>query len=241
MGKKKDYLPDTIEDLNEMYYGKNMNGKDLNFEMRKNYEDYIQSGIINQKREQEVRELFSPIGELEKIKRKKGETTIDFKCENEKLIIEVTSLNTPSYQDIEIDIITKMNTAIEHVEEKDTSEFRDYSKGGIIFYSAEFNFFSKIGKIINSINILNETIFPVSKLDFLGFIPDLASIDGRSSRDLFPPVIYVRKKRIQELFTSKLPQFRVIFWGDSWVYARDVQDRLLDAPDVQSEVGRLEL
>ena len=198
-----------------MYYGKNRNGKDLNFERRKKYEDYIRSEFISPGREQEIMELFSPIGELEKMKTKKGETTIDFKCKDEKLIIEVTSLNIPPYHDIEIDLIDRINTAIEHMEEKDTSEFRDYSKGGVIFWSTVFGFISKIGEIINSTNILDETIFQVSKLDFLCFIPDLASINGRSSRELFPPVIYVRKKRIQELFKSKLPEFRVIFWGGS--------------------------
>ncbi len=212
MGKKKDYLPNNIEALEEIYYGKNMNGKDLNSERRKKYEDYIRSKFISPGREQEIMELFSPIGELEKIKRKEGEATADFKCENEKLIIEVTSLDIPSDQDIKIDLIAKMNRAIGHIEEKDTSEFQDYSKGGIIFYSVEFNFFSKIGEIVNSTNILGETIFPASTLDFLCFIPDLASINDRSSRELFPPVIYVKKKELRELFTSKLPEFRVIFW-----------------------------
>ena len=75
MRNKKDFLPNTIEDLEEICYGKTGNGKDLNFVRLKKYDDHIRSGIISLIREQEVKELFSPIGKLEKIKEKGGKLT----------------------------------------------------------------------------------------------------------------------------------------------------------------------
>ena len=202
-----------MKDLEGMYYGKN--GKDINFERLKQYENDIRSKIESPIREREVKELFSPICELEKIKEKMGKKTFDFKNENEKLLIEVTSLNTPPYPDpdFEINLIDRINNAIRHIEEKDASEFQDYLKGGVIFWSILFNLFSQIGKIIQSKNILAETIFPESKLDFLVLLPESASINGRSSRELYPPIAYVKEKSVQELFKKKIPQVRVILLG----------------------------
>lgn len=215
MRKKKDFRPNTMKDLEEIYYGKTENGKDINFGRLQQYEDYVRSGIESKNQEQEVKELFSPIGELEKIKEKKGEKTFDFKNENEKLLIEVTSLNTPAYPDpdFEINLIDRINNKIRHIEEKDASEFQNYLKGGVIFWSILFDFFSEIGKIIRSKNILAETIFPESKLDFLVLLPESASINGKSSRKIYSPITYVKEKRVQELFEKKLPQIRVILLG----------------------------
>jgi hypothetical protein len=209
MKKKKDFRPNTMKDLEGIVYGND-------FERRKKYEDYVRSGIESPIREQEVKELFSPIGELEKIKERKGEKTFDFKYENEKLLIEVTSLDTSPCPnlDIEIDLIDRINNAISHMEEKDASEFQDYLKGGIIFWSILFDFFSEIEKIIRSWDILDKTIFPESKLDFLVLLPDSASVNGRSSRELHPPFVYVKEKRVQELFDKKLPQIRVVPLGN---------------------------
>jgi len=215
MKKKKDFRPNTMKDLEEIYYGKNGNRKDTNFERLQQYEDDIRSRIESKNQEQEVKVLFSPVSELEKIKEKKGEKTFDFKDESEKLLIEVTSLNTPAYPNpnFEINLIDRINNAISHIEEKDASEFQDYLKGGVVFWSILFDFFSEIGKIILSRNILDKTIFPKSKLDFLVLLPESASINGRSSRELYPPIIYVKEKRVQTFFENKLPQIRVILLG----------------------------
>jgi len=217
MKKKKDFRPNTMNDLEKIYYGKTGNGKDINFKRLKQHEDDIGSKIENPIREQEVKELFLPIGELEKIKEKKVKKTFDFKNENEKLLIEVTSLNTPAYHDpnFKINLIDRINNAISHIEEKDASDFQDYLKGGVLFWSILFYFFSEIGKIIQSKNILAETIFLGSKVDFLVLLPESASINGRSSREVYPPIVYVKEKRIKELFEKKLSRIKIVLLGSN--------------------------
>jgi len=89
MGKRRKYKDWTIEDLYKVYYGPNMDGKNVSANEIKQYEDALRTKLVTKHwREREVKRIFSYHGEVESIRRSNKEKTSDFKIEDEKLILE---------------------------------------------------------------------------------------------------------------------------------------------------------
>lgn len=138
------YKVKTIEDLEKIYYGPNKNGKNVLPSEIKKYEDYIRTKVISPMNEGEVKQFFAPIGEIKRISRSQNETN-DFIIENNKLLIEVTSINTTiegdqdEYGNISINLsanenefIERINRCIDHVEKK--KSYEGYYKIAAIYY-----------------------------------------------------------------------------------------------------------
>ena len=134
------------------------------------------------------------------------------------MLIEVTSIDFGTKKEIfvtENKIISKLRKAVGHIAEKDTDEFQNYYKGGVIFYTSLFNFLSKFGDLIQNTKFIKTTkIF--EKIDFIVFIPEPAFINNKSSRELQPPVFYVKNRAIFKLFKRKLndKNYKINFISD---------------------------
>ena len=91
--KKKGFLPDDIEDLETIFYGSNKNGKNIDLHRQRRYLDWSKSQIMSPAYEQHVKTMFSPLGKMVKIPENKKRPTFDYKIDNRRMLIEVTSLN----------------------------------------------------------------------------------------------------------------------------------------------------
>ena len=192
------HIPKNIEELTEIYYGPNGN-------KRNKYENWAKTKIISPQYEKEVIAIFGSIGDVVKISRSRGKT-FDFKIDEEKILIEVTSLDSETDQNsvmTEDKIVSKVNEKISHILEKDKSSFQDYYTGGVIFYTTILNFRSELGVLIQDSDFIKKCEITESDVDFLVFLPESASINNQDSRKMCPPVFYVKNKSLLRLFSEK--------------------------------------
>lgn len=204
--KGKPFIPENIEDLEKMYYGENKDGTNIKYDLIKKHQTWLKTNTFSPLNEKEIVEIFSPLGKVVKIKEIPNQKTFDFKIDEEKILTEVTSLDFMVDAKITITenkIIYKMQKAIGHIVEKDTKGFQDYYKGGVIFYTILFDFFSKIRDLIHNVKFLETAEIFKNNLDFLVFLPERASINNKSSRKTQPPVFYVKNQDLFELFKRK--------------------------------------
>ena len=205
--KKKDYVPKDMEDLETIFYGPNKDGRNVDLYLQKRYLDWLRSQVLSQAFEDSVKKMFSPLGETEKIPESQKRPNFDYKIDDRKLLIEVTSLNIDETSPGDLtrrhltrdEVLKKLKTAIDHVMDKDGSPFPGYRKGGAIVYTLPFNLFSELNKLLDEeLPEMNEMFG--NDLDFLIFFPQPASIENRSSWEVFPPVFYVKDRSLAEEF-----------------------------------------
>lgn len=203
---QKDVEAKTIEDLEKIYYGENKDGTNVDYDLIEKHQTWLKTNIFSPSNEKEIAEIFSPLGKVAKIKEIPNQKTIDFRIDKEKMLIEATSVDFGTKKEIvvtEDKVIAKLQKATGHIVEKNTGEFEGYYKGGVIFYTIVFDFFSKIGDLLQNVEFLKTIKIFENKLDFLVFLPERASINNKSSRELQPPVFYVKDKYLFELFKRK--------------------------------------
>jgi len=204
--KKKDYIPNTIEDLYEIFYGPNKDGKNVDSFRLRRYLDTLRGRFLSPAYEHHVKEMFAPLGRIEKIPENQDHTNFDSKIDSRKLLIEVTSLNITETAPTTLtreDTLRKLKSAIDHILEKDDSPFPSYRKGGVIIYTLIFNFFSGFNKLLNDELPEISGMFN-NDLDFLVFFHEPASINNKSSFETYPPVFYVRNTLLVEEFREAL-------------------------------------
>jgi len=197
---KKSFEPEDINDLTDIYYNPDR------AEDREKYESLVQ-GMLSEIQENEIKNIFSVFGDCQKVPTRKNKKTVDFKIDEAKLLIEGHSYNpnyfivkTLSYPTHTFNVI---NTAIKHAEEKDYSEFPGYFKGEVIHWSSKFLEHADPWSLKQDKNFLE--IIQKSQLDYLIILPQEASISGHDSREVYPPLVFV-KVSLRELFKQKLPK-----------------------------------
>ena len=110
----------------------------VDLEKLKKYEDFQKTKILSPSNEDEIIEIFKPIGQAVKIPERKDKKTFDFRIDDEKILIEVTSLDSgiDSHTIItENKILSKLLKAVNHIIEKDEIDYQNYYLGGVIFYT----------------------------------------------------------------------------------------------------------
>lgn len=145
------------------------------------------------------------MGEVKKIAKQKHKKTYDFRIDQAKILLETTSLSvtlTALPTTVNDDwILSKLQSAVDHIKEKDTPLLPDFFRGGLIVYETVFNFLTKFHLKLNG-RLASLTGFLNDSLDFLAFAPQPASIDNISSLDQFPIVFYVKEGQLAELFRT---------------------------------------
>jgi len=192
---RKKFLPEDIEDLTSMYYDQSR------LKDKTKYESGFQN-ILAGWQEKEIQEIFNNFGKCEKIPRA-TQKTFDFKVDESKLVFDVTTINPPTDKHI-IDgnpkwITNKIQDAITHILEKNSTGFSEYLRGGVIYCS------SVLVSLTDICSMLDKVVPGLmADLDFLVFVPQAASIGGKSSRELYPTKAFVKNSNLFELFTNKL-------------------------------------
>jgi hypothetical protein len=148
-------------------------------------------------------QIFSPLGKVEKIPEIKRKKTFDFRIDQSKILLEITSLAVTltvlptTFNDDWL--FRKLQEVIDHVKEKDTPALPDFFKGGAIIYETIFNLMTRFHlRLDDELPRLARLLD--NELDFLVFVPQPASIDGHSSFDEFPIVFYVKDGPLVETF-----------------------------------------
>ena len=215
MGKRQKYKNWTIEDLHKVYYGPNMDGKNVSKNGIIQYEDDLRTKLITKWREEGVKQIFSYLGKVETVPKSNHKKTSDFKIEDKKLIIEVTSINTtpageqdengciplnlPLNEDA---FIEKINKGIEHAEEKEDT--LGYSKIAVIYNDPVMLGLRPdlMEKLVNP-EFIRKTGFLSSSLDGLMFLPPkLTILEGDSDIKIPGPVCYVKGQKTVDLLSG---------------------------------------
>lgn len=203
--KEREFPLKDMNELEEVFYGKSGDGKDIDWGKYRRYNDWLQTEAQSPTFEATAKQIFSPLGNVEKIPEIRGKKTFDFRIDQSKILLEVTSLGvTPTALPTTFNdnlILRKLQEAINHIKEKDTPSLPGFFKGGAIIYETVFNLMTKFhlgldAQLPVTTGILN------NELDFLAFIPQPASIDGHDSFDEFPIVFYVKEGPLIDLFRS---------------------------------------
>jgi len=122
---KKNTLPKNIKELGEIFYDENKK------EERKRYLDSLKTKVLSPDLEKEVSRIFKDLN-FKKIE-KSGLKTFDFKDINQKILAEITSIDFGIDSEInEIKSKPKISKAIRHLGEKDSNNFPDFARGGIM-------------------------------------------------------------------------------------------------------------
>ena len=174
----------------------------MDYSLLRKYQDDLRTNVGSPDNESRVKSIFSKLDKVDKIPETKGKETYDFKVDEHKILIEVTSIKavisgiptefTPEK------ILDKVETAIGHIKNKDRSEFPDYVKGGVVFYDLVFNFIIKFHSRLDE-SFPEWSGLAEGDLDYLILIHQPASISGESSFEKYPVVCYVRDKSIAEM------------------------------------------
>jgi len=225
MGKRQKYKNWTIEDLYKVYYGPDLDGKNVSKNEIEQYEVDLRA-LVTKWREEEVKQIFSYLGKVERVPRSNRKKTSDFKIEDEKLIIEITSINTAPVGEQDEDgciplnlphnedaFIEKINRGIEHAEEKEDT--RGYSKIAVIHNDpAMFGLKPDFMEKLFDPDFIKKTGFLSSSLDGLMFLPPKLAILGDDSDIKIPgSVCYVKEQKMVDLL-SRISGLEVKLLGD---------------------------
>jgi len=211
----KAYKDMTYEDLLKIYYGPNLNGKNVSKKGIEQYENALRTKLVTKWRERDVAQIFSYLGEVEPVRRSNQEKTSDFKIVAAKLIIEATSINTApageqdEYGRIPLNLprsddefIEKINKKIEHAEKKEDMLGYD-KKIVVIHYDVVLVGLrpALIEKMSNP-EFIMKTRFLSSSLDGLIFLPPKIAMLGGDNIKIPGPICYVKGHKIADLLSN---------------------------------------
>ena len=195
-------MPKDIDDLEKIFYGPNKNGKNVDLYRQRRYLDLLRTQVMSPAFEGDAKAMFAPLGKMEKIPENQERPTLDYKIDDRRLLLEVTSLNIDEAYPTRLtggETLKKLKGAIDHILTKDASAFPGYRKGGVIIYTLVFNFFSKLDKLLDD-KLPEISGMLDNDLDFLVFLHEPASISNKSSWELCPPVFYIKDALLAEEF-----------------------------------------
>ena len=203
MSRKRRHYPKEIEELENIFYGGN-------FSKKRKYMDSIHTDVISPHLEKEILKFINPGLSHKKITEKGSVKTFDYVIVDEKILLEVTSMNAPvmtsEYFDSSTNLSVKINEKILHIEEKYTSEYDDFICVGAIFVDLILCIFAKAMELVKLTENVAESDFKKSRVDLLIFLPRPASINGISSDEKYPPVLFLKdiakKKLAQKVFPN---------------------------------------
>jgi hypothetical protein len=221
MDKKGYEPPHAIEDLMRVYYGPDVDGKNVSSDEISRYEDFARTEIISPQLERLVEELLSPLGELDEVRENKFNKVPDYEIKKEKIYVEVTSINTSrrsnvrgSYLSLNMpengdDVVSRLNKCVQHVESKRNELEGGHLLCGVVFYDVELATLKKFHRVISDQKLIERTNFMSSHVEALAFVCMPASINGKSSWELYPPIFYVKGKPLFNIF-SKISGSKII-------------------------------
>jgi len=214
--KKKDYVPKDMEDLEKIFYGPKKDGRNVDRYRQRRYLDLLRTQVMSPAFEGEVKAMFASLGKIEKIPENQKRTNFDYKIDDRRLLLEVTSLNIDEAYPTNLtreETLKKLKVAIDHILTKDASPFPGYRKGGVIIYTLIFNFFSKFDKLLDD-KLPEISGMLDNNLDFLVFFLQPASIivaPAHSSWKPSPPVLYIKDGLLAE-------EFKKAFQGQNYKF-----------------------
>lgn len=215
MPKKKDHIPKNMTDLEEIFYGSDI-------ERRRRYYNHLRTTVKSPMHEEMVDKLFASLGRVDKIP-KSPKPTFDYEIASEKMLIEVTSLNVDEAPPIirmpnKKGMLEKLDAKVEHILEKDTSKYPDYRKGGVIFYSILVNVGKRFNRILDQ--TLPERSRMLNNLDFLIFLHEPGVINGIDSWEIYPPIFYMKDKTLCMRLRNSVKDVQAKFFsrqGAKWI------------------------
>ena len=161
---------------------------------QKEYENWVLDKIMTPMRENEIKDLFSFLGTVERISRGKSSSS-DFQIKNKDMKdmkIEVTSVNLVSPYGVDFLTIDKIEDKIRHIIGK--SDMTNATKKiGVIYFDIKIRVFKDFS-LVDYSKICTE-----NNLDCLVLMTDRASINGESSREVYPNIVFFSE---QSLFTD---------------------------------------
>jgi hypothetical protein len=215
MPKKRDFLHENMEESERLFYEKSQFSR----ESRIKYIDWLKNTSLSPTLEETTKQLFSILGDAEKIPCQRN-PTYDYKIDSIKLLIEITSLDLIDYSgsidrtELTNDFFySKVQNALEHVSSKDALDYPIYKKSGVIFYNIPFQFYNKFYEWIYQDPQELYQLIP-SELDFVLFLHQPASINNKDAWEKYKPIGYSKdiswKQKFTTIFNSQTFIFRVI-------------------------------
>lgn len=195
---KQDFVPDSIDELEKLYYGPNKDGYQVDLEKIAKNQDWIYNQM-NPSKEEFVQKIFSVLGKIIKIPTTE-ETTSDFAISEEKLLIEVTSIRIDVIRKSKVIrpqlSLKKLRRSIQHIAEKNDADYQQYNKGGVIISDTITEFFLTFYDWIKNNPPRIKTEIP-SNIQFLVFVKYPDSFEESFTKA--PPIIYVKKEYLPVL------------------------------------------
>lgn len=207
--------PKDILELFDIFYGGD-------YKRRKEYLDSLQN-ILSQQNEKIARKSINSDLVVEKISECRNRSP-DFKIESEKVIIEVTTLQSGQidgrFSMDEKQLISKINEAFFHVDFK-REGYDDYSLIGYIFINNIINIFTNLGMPEIFIPLLKKSIFKELRIDalYIRVVDAQIHIAGSNgsiaqeapSTSLFPPFIIIKDINMKTEMKKIFPNTEKIF------------------------------
>ncbi|MFH0860071.1 MAG: hypothetical protein V1921_02625 [Candidatus Altiarchaeota archaeon] len=200
--------PQDIEGLMKIYYGPCMDGKNVSSNGIISYQDFIRTNVVTPQLERYVKKVLSPLGDLTRIQENKSNKVPDYEIKDKGVDVEITSINTSLKRNVhssslplnlpknEKEALSKINRCIKHINSKRRGKDSDNQLWGVIFYDCIIATLKRFYSFISNKDIVSKTLFRNSDIDTLLFVCRPSSIDGVSSEELYPPMIYVKNKTL---------------------------------------------
>ena len=193
--RKKGPFPNNIDKLEKTFYGPKKDGRDVDTKKLGRYLDAVRTEIVSPELEELVVKIFAPIGDLKKIEEDRVGKKFDYVESSERLLVEVTSINVDEATGkLPDDITSKLQVAIGHVAEKDTSGYAGYRVIGVIFYPIQLNIHKAL---VNDASRVRAMI--PGSIDLVIFVLQPSSIVGASSWSEYSPVQFPKDDRAKNI------------------------------------------
>lgn len=201
---KKKNAPKDIEDLVDVCYNPSR------AEEREKWDSNV-SNIMGAENEKHATKFLSKFGECVRIPTGAGKT-FDHKIDESKMLVEATTIQPPGGQaqisNDPIRLRRMISKALNHIDEKDSSGFPGYARGGLVYVSAVLCTMTGILEIVRN---HGAEIASAYGLDYVAFVPQDSSTfwidyDRRA-------VAFV-KGRMLGVFRGRLPDDCLVFECD---------------------------
>jgi len=210
----------TMEDVTTKYYGPNNDGIGADARWINAHNDYLRTNFQTPALEKYVKKMFSKIGKTDKVSRD-NEKRLDYKIEEAKILIEVTSINWAIKHQIdnteeylinlpknEEELIEKIDRAIEHIEEKKASN-NNYRRIGVIYFD---KIYQGIGKRLlrscHETNLIYATNFITSNMDALILLFSLK--ENNEIGNLPDNILFLRNSKVHDLLERLKIEIKIL-------------------------------